>query len=305
MERLLLGSRVILCTLSMLSNNKISTITQIVPVQTIIFDEASQIEIGDYLPAIHLFGSSLRKMVFIGDDKQLAPYGHSDIPQLESVFEKQHLRPKIHFLDTQYRMPKPIGDFISEHVYNKKLKTNHSILLKTCCRFVNVLGGQEEQRCKSWINEKEIQAVVKIAKILQARRKSFRMITPYDAQRSAIEKALKDAKLPWEDKCFNVDSFQGTSCTVITLKRSSHMAGNEDDYIIVSIVRSKKLGFLVNERRVNVMLTRCRKGMIICSSRAFLDGIASESLIGGLAARMGRRSWVEYEQVLNGNFPMI
>ena len=31
----------------------------------------------------------------------------------------------------------------------------------------------------------------------------------YDAQRNILEKELKAAKLPWEDKCFNVDSFQG------------------------------------------------------------------------------------------------
>ncbi|PBK75706.1 hypothetical protein ARMSODRAFT_403857 [Armillaria solidipes] len=151
MQRLLLDSRIILCTLSMLSNDKISTIVKIVPVETIIFDEASQIEIGGYLPVIHRFASSLRKMVFIGDDKQLPPYGQSDIPDLESVFEKQHLRRKMHFLDTQYRMPTPIGDFISEHVYNKKLKTIHEISSKTCCRFVNVSSGQEKQRSKSWI----------------------------------------------------------------------------------------------------------------------------------------------------------
>ncbi|KAK0193834.1 P-loop containing nucleoside triphosphate hydrolase protein [Armillaria mellea] len=262
MARQLLDSRIILCTLSMLSNDRMSTIARIVPIQTIIFDEASQIEIGDYLPVIHRFASSLQKMVFIGDDKQLPPYGQSDIPDLESVFEKEHLHRKIHVLDTQYRIPKPIGDFISENIYKNRLQTVHTISSKNCCRFVNVSGGREEERSKSWI---EIHAVVKIANILQGRGKSFKVITPYDAQRSAIENALKEAKLTWNDKCYNVDSFQG----------------NEDDYIIVSI------------------------GMIICSSRAFLDGIGAESLIGGLAARMGKKCWVEYQQVLNGRFPEI
>lgn len=42
-ERLLLGSKVILCTLSMLSNPQISTITRLVPLQTVIVDEASQV----------------------------------------------------------------------------------------------------------------------------------------------------------------------------------------------------------------------------------------------------------------------
>ncbi|KAK0458500.1 uncharacterized protein EV420DRAFT_1748013 [Desarmillaria tabescens] len=79
---------------------RLSTIAQIVPVESIIFKGAIQIEIGSDLPVIRRYSSSLQKMVFIGDDKQLLPYGHSDISELESVFEKQHLWRKIHFLDT-------------------------------------------------------------------------------------------------------------------------------------------------------------------------------------------------------------
>ena len=44
--------------------------TAIVPVQTVIVDEASQIEVGDYLPVLGKYKQSLRKIVFIGDDKQ-------------------------------------------------------------------------------------------------------------------------------------------------------------------------------------------------------------------------------------------
>jgi hypothetical protein len=44
--------------------------TKIVPVQTVIIDEASQIEVGDYLPILARYKTTLRKMVFIGDDKQ-------------------------------------------------------------------------------------------------------------------------------------------------------------------------------------------------------------------------------------------
>ncbi|OAX30792.1 P-loop containing nucleoside triphosphate hydrolase protein, partial [Rhizopogon vinicolor AM-OR11-026] len=98
--RRLLDTRVILCTLGMLSNSRINVYTDLVPLQTIIFDEASQIEVGDYLPVLHHFRKSLRKMVFIGDDKQLAPYGQDDIPQLQSLFEFPHLRKHAHFLDT-------------------------------------------------------------------------------------------------------------------------------------------------------------------------------------------------------------
>jgi len=68
--RQLLDARVILCTLTMLSNPSIAAYTHIAPVHTIMFDEASQIEVGDYIPVIHRFSSSLRKFVFIGDNKQ-------------------------------------------------------------------------------------------------------------------------------------------------------------------------------------------------------------------------------------------
>lgn len=42
------------------------------------------------------------------------------------------------------------------------------------------------------------------------------------------------------------------------------LLGQEDDFIIISLVRTKNIGFLLNERRANVMLTRAKKGMFIC-----------------------------------------
>ena len=120
-ERQLGGARVILCTLSMVANPRLGAcgLTRLVRVQTVIVDEASQIELGDYLPLLHLFSSSLRKLVCIGDDKQceleclcrdvrgsdiiglVPPYGQEDIPDLKSVFEVPHLRSGEIFLDTQ------------------------------------------------------------------------------------------------------------------------------------------------------------------------------------------------------------
>lgn len=40
------------------------------------------------------------------------------------------------------------------------------------------------------------------------RERDFCVITPYDAQRAAIQKRLKAERLP-HDRVFNVDSFQG------------------------------------------------------------------------------------------------
>ncbi|KAJ7576715.1 AAA domain-containing protein, partial [Mycena floridula] len=95
----------------------------------------------------------------------------------------------------------------------------------------------------------------------------FCIITPYDAQREAIQNELKAQNLPWES-VFNVDSFQG----------------NEEKYILISAVRSDKPGFLTSINRMNVMLTRCKAGMLIVTSRAFLRGSGRQTLLGKLAA---------------------
>ncbi|KAG0705729.1 P-loop containing nucleoside triphosphate hydrolase protein [Suillus ampliporus] len=279
--RLLLDTRVILCTLSMLSNPRINDFTRIVPVQTVIFDEASQIEVGDYLPLLQRFQHSLQKMVFIGDDKQLAPYGQDDIGQLRSVFEFPHLRRRALFLNTQF----VIGNFISRHVYGNQLRTEHDIIGKTACRFLDVKRGQEQKAGNSWINQQEISVIIHLARIYIKQGKQYRILTPYDAQRTMIEKQLELAKLPWEDKCFNVDSFQG----------------NEEDHIIISLVRSQGIGFLKNARRTNVMLTRCKESMVICTSRDFVtNGKAAATLVGLLAATMGPEAWLDGRDIVNG-----
>jgi regulator of nonsense transcripts 1 len=70
LKKMLNGARVVLCTLSMLSNPRLITISRSNPVTTLVIDEASQIELGDYLAVFSGYVSSLRKLCFIGDDKQ-------------------------------------------------------------------------------------------------------------------------------------------------------------------------------------------------------------------------------------------
>ena len=111
--------------------------------------------------------------------------------------------------------------------------------------------------------------------------RDFKIITPYDAQRNAIENALKTAGLAWENTVFNVDSFQG----------------NEADHIIVSVVRTSGPGFMKNQRRTNVMLSRCKKSMMICTNRLFLQqkGVA-RTLVGKFAKEhVPRTGWVTLE----------
>lgn len=126
-------------------------------------------------------------------------------------------------------MPVPIGNFISNNVYDGRLKTVHRINSDACCRLVNVQKGKEAQKGFSWIvrpsivhcymtlsdfkkhqNVEEAKTVIQLARTYNAQGKSYRIITPYDAQRSLLESNLKTSGIPWENRVFNVDSFQGT-----------------------------------------------------------------------------------------------
>jgi superfamily I DNA and/or RNA helicase len=66
-------TQVILCTISMLSHPKISFFTRPVPFNILIIDEASQISTREYLAMLNKQHSSLKRMVFIGDDQQCMP----------------------------------------------------------------------------------------------------------------------------------------------------------------------------------------------------------------------------------------
>jgi hypothetical protein len=172
----------------MLSHPKLGAFTGTVPIEIVIVDEASQIEIGDYIPMIHLYGRTIKKLVFIGDDKQckpslctlqrhlivashvsVPPHGQGDLHDLKSIFEVSHLRKYALFLDIQCefillhrydriahhlhldRMPVPLGRFISKHVYNDKLHTKHPITSNDCLRFIDCKKGQETKKEHSYV----------------------------------------------------------------------------------------------------------------------------------------------------------
>lgn len=93
----------------------------------------------------------------------VAPYGQSDIPSLHSVFDMDHFVKNAYFLDTQCqsaahvclsvysriplldRMPHVVGRFISKHVYDDMLRTQHDIQSPRCLRFVDVQGAEAKQ----------------------------------------------------------------------------------------------------------------------------------------------------------------
>jgi hypothetical protein len=75
------GVKVILSTLSMLSNPRIDLITAKVPVKFMVVDEASQIAVSDYIAPLEYF-KTLQKICFIGDDRQC---------ELNYFFSQKHI----------------------------------------------------------------------------------------------------------------------------------------------------------------------------------------------------------------------
>lgn len=63
--------------------------------------------------------------------------------------------------------------------------------------------------------------------------------------------------------------------------------GNEADIVIVSVVRTERPGFLDNWNRMNVMLTRCKRGMVIVANRDFIFNQGKNTLLGRLAQSWG------------------
>ncbi|KAK0500409.1 P-loop containing nucleoside triphosphate hydrolase protein, partial [Armillaria luteobubalina] len=147
------GTKVFLCTLSMLSSTFIDKFTSVVSLRCMVVDEASQIKVAEYINIFTGF-PTLRKVCFIGDDKQLPPFGAESIDDLKSIFEIDHLHVKAFLLNIQYRMPPQLGDFISQAVYESKLKSNPLHPIKDdiiACHFVNVMGRECQITSKSFI----------------------------------------------------------------------------------------------------------------------------------------------------------
>ncbi|KAI0820971.1 hypothetical protein BC629DRAFT_413823 [Irpex lacteus] len=144
------GSRIILCTLGMLSSPALDRYRSlgVDPMVRLVVDEASQINVFEYMHLFHKF-QELEKVCFFGDPKQLPPFRQDAVPQLQSILNIQHLEPTAYFLNTQYRMPIPLGDFISREVYNSKLLSCHSIGDKSCIAFIDASKGMEVSAGKS------------------------------------------------------------------------------------------------------------------------------------------------------------
>lgn len=293
-------------------------------IPVVIMDEATQSSEPTTLIPLSMTG--VDKFVFVGDHKQLSSF--SDIPNLSlSLFERilrngTYKTP--HMLDTQYRMHPAISEFPRRKFYDNLLKDGITAedrakpgIPSNPIVFWDTEGKRPEKTVRTrfrgdmgmtYANEGEIELLEKILTTLifdkGIKKSDIGVITPYRGQRDLISSVLVKNDLINPDKDvvhensdrddFYSDSRPLTIHTVSDIMIASIDAfqGREKDFMIMSCVRSnaeQKVGFLKDERRLNVALTRARYGLIIVGDAAclrndplwkeYIDGLESKGLL--------------------------
>ena len=287
LEKRVLGEfQVICCTCSSAADRSLAHFL----FDSLLIDEAAFCSEPEAL--IPIVASNCKKLVLIGDPKQLRPIITCDEAKnngLEiSLFERlQTAGMNTQWLEVQYRMHPDISYYPRTRFYDGRLKDgitagNRSLKGKAVNQFFqgNSLlfahsPGQElpYKNTKSRWNPKEAEMTISVLErliALQVPLTSIGVITFYEGQRQTLIKRAKE-RLHLSEKDIeikNVDGYQG----------------REKDFIVISCVRtgSEGLGFLASTNRVNVALTRAKYGLVVVGNRktvkkawpGFLRGVA-------------------------------
>jgi len=236
-----------------------------------VVDEATQSTEPSTLIPVH----RVEKAVLIGDHRQLPPTILSMRAKRDlelTMFERMiKLYPHAStMLRVQYRMNEKIMEFPNRRFYGGLLEAHESVrnivlseITSRPTRYPAILddeplvfvdtGGHfpESQRRGSTSRENvgEAEAVARIVRELLemgVRPQDIGVITPYDDQVSRIRSLLPVEGLEVK----SVDGFQG----------------REKEVIVLSFVRSNpegEVGFLMDERRLNVAITRAKRKLIM------------------------------------------
>ncbi|XP_062574953.1 helicase with zinc finger domain 2-like [Saccostrea cucullata] len=292
---------VIFCTTSVATNPKLLKATQGKVFQLII-DEAGMCTEPETIAPI--IATKAEQVVLIGDHKQLQPIiicpEACRLGLSKSLFQR-HSDNAVE-LKSQYRMNPKICEFPSKQFYKDKLntessKTWHTEKPLTLWRKWNIpllfCHVEGEEKCLSVATEEgneqsrsnlaEVELVIKVYTYLVNNEKlappTVRILTQYNAQRHAINEALK------------MEGFDNAEANTVVSSQ-----GGEWDYVIFSTVRSlpdyrieehptrgwcmQNLGFITDQHQINVALTRPRKGLIIIGNQQLLkcDGVWKELL---------------------------
>lgn len=262
-----------------------------------IIDEASKCNFEDLIISL----PRIKHLVLIGDFMQLDPmydaYSNIDL-KYQNIFSvnewdninksnfslllsqfieynKEYgitnfeLNPYVSIMKRQYRMNKGIFNLI-EPVYSIHKGFDLIDEKQTSANDVKCINvnGNEIAVDTSQCNIEEVDAIVSFLEAFQANRQNFPniktigIITGYRAQENYLRRKLKSIKL----KGVQIGTFD-------------RFQGREYDLVIVSLVRTKKLGFTNNVRRMNVAFSRAKSHLLIFGNIEALNKIATKIVI--------------------------
>ncbi|XP_072719053.1 5'-3' DNA helicase ZGRF1 isoform X4 [Ciconia boyciana] len=239
----------------------------------VMLDECSQMtEPASLLPIARF---QCEKLVLVGDPKQLPP----TIQGSESVHEKGLeqtlfdrlclMGHKTILLRTQYRCHPAISAIANELFYEGNLidgvseKDRSPLLdwLPTLC-FYSVNGVEQMERDNSFYNVAEVHFTVKLIQSLIASGidgSAIGVITLYKSQMCKIQNLLSGV----HSEAFEIKAVQVSTVDAFQ--------GAEKEIIVLSCVRTRQIGFIDSEKRMNVALTRAKRHLLIVGNLACLS----------------------------------
>ena len=271
-NEILSNAKIVCSTLSMAGSNILTALGM--KFDTVVIDEASQaVELSTLIPLKY----NCERLILVGDPNQLAATVFSSTALKynydQSLFMRfQQAGYNVLVLKTQYRMQAQVSNFISELFYNGLVENDASVykmapeLISSHPAFQPMtfydIESEEEFVGTSFYNQLQIDIIVELVKQLKAIYKDDKLLmskvavlSPYSKQVNELLYAMKKIVCDKENnnatiEVNTVDGFQG----------------KEKSVIIFSTVRSKgsrTIGFLSDERRINVGLTRAKACLIV------------------------------------------
>jgi DNA replication ATP-dependent helicase Dna2 len=190
-----------------------------------------------------------RRFVLIGDDRQLPPVVRTR-ELAHSMFERLKSQDRMTFLDTQYRMHPEIMGISNRFFYDNKLKSGVAAEERAAMDGIPVVFLPVEPHACDGTERKnpdEAEVVVELVKSFvrdeRVRPETIGVVSPFRAQVVLLRQML-----------------DGTGVAVDTVER---FQGGERDIMILSFVRSRGTGFVFDEHRLNVALTRARRKLVL------------------------------------------
>ncbi|KAF4665223.1 hypothetical protein FOL47_004703 [Perkinsus chesapeaki] len=266
--------------------------------ESVVIDECTQAtEPASLVP----LARGAKRCVLLGDHKQLPAAVHCNAAKSGglgiSLFERLATRgTEVHLLDVQRRMHPSIAEFSNKHFYENKIKhevSDRPLIpglhwpnpeIRVALVDTSELSAEETKVGTSLMNREEARLLLDALHSAVSHGTMphhIGLVVPYNAQKSYVLSALRDdARFTPEQRAAvqinTVDGFQG----------------HEKELIFFSAVRSNEagqVGFTADPRRMNVMLTRARRGLVV-----FCD-VNTMTASGGHWA-----NWVDWVQQKGG-----